>query len=189
MFIHGAYCADNILLYFAANKLLQNPSSESVGEDIMASEQCIRTLEHCAVADESALHFLKHVKPLHIALSQMHSVARSTVPRTVHPISNLITEYLEAPRANIQVGDDLPQMQRTIVSNIQTLLQSPEERARFQSRRPNGSRQNSSSSYPDPDTGMTVSFQPGNGANSAADSLQKYFWDDTLGRLTFKDEY
>jgi hypothetical protein len=155
----------------------------------MASEQCIRTLEHCAVADESALHFLKHVKPLHIALSQMHSVARSTVPRTVHPISNLITEYLEAPRANIQVGDDLPQMQRTIVSNIQTLLQSPEERARLQSRRPNGSRQNSSSSYPDPETGMTMSFQPGNGANSAADSLQKYFWDDTLGRLTFKDEY
>lgn len=154
----------------------------------MASEQCVRTLEYCAAADDSAQHFLRHIKPLHIALSQMHLVSRVTAPRDVVPISNLVSEYLEAPRQNIPVGDDLAQMQRTVVSAIQTLLKSPEERARTQSQ-PNSSRQNSASSYPDPETGMPVPYNPGNGTNSAADSLQNYFWDDSLGQQAFKSEY
>jgi hypothetical protein len=182
-------------LYFAANKLLQNPGSDSVAEDIMASEQCIRTLEHCAFADDSASHFLKHVKPLHIALSQMHMVSRTTAPRNVVPISNLISEYLDAPRANIPVGDDLPQMQRTIVSIIQALLQSPVERTRFQPR-PHGGRRDSTSAsaalYPDPEKGISMSlsgFQRDDAAHSAAQSLRNYFWDDSLGQLAFKNEY
>lgn len=163
-----------------------------MAEDIMASEQCIRTLEHCAVADDSAAHFLKHVKPLHIALSQMHMVSRTTAPRDVVPISNLISEYLDAPRANIPVGDDLPQMQRTIVSIIQALLQSPVERTRFPSRPPGGRRDPASASaplYPDPMLVSGSGFQRGDGAHSAAQSLRNYFWDDSLGQRAFKNEY
>ena len=154
----------------------------------MASEQCVRTLEHCAVADESALQFLKHTKPLHVALGQMHMVSRATAPSDVVPIAKLISEYMEAPRANIPVGNDVPQMQRTIVNVIETLLQTPEQRARMQNRRM-ASRQNSSSSYPDPETGMQVPYQPAQVGWSAADSLQNYFWDDSLGQQPFKGEY
>ena len=146
----------------------------------MASEQCIQHLEYCAVADKNALQFIKHVKPLHIALAQIHQVSRTTAPRDVIPISDLIKEYLEAQRPNIAVGDDLAQMQRTVVSAIETLLKPPELRDRTQPRSPN-SRRDSTSSYPNPETGMPVMFQLGAGGISAADGLQKYFWDDSLG--------
>jgi hypothetical protein len=139
----------------------------------MASEQCIRTLEHCAVADETASHFLKHVKPLHIALSQMHMVSRTTAPRDVVPIANLISEYLDAPRANIPVGDDLPQMQRTIVSIVQTLLQSPVEATRFQMQNGDGMGE----------------MEDRGGVHSAEESLKHYFWDDSLGQGVYKSEY
>jgi hypothetical protein len=183
---HATYCSTNILLYFAANKLLQNPDSESVAEDLLASEQSINVLEYCAVADESALQFLKHVKPLHVALSEMHLVSKVTAPRDVIPIANLVKEYLEAPRPNIPVGDDLAQMQRTVVSVIETLLRSPEQRTQS-STRPTGSRQNMN--YPDPETGMTIAFQQRDAGRLAADSLHSYFWDDSLGKQTFKQTY
>lgn len=145
----------------------------------MASEQSINVLEHCAAADESALQFLKHVKPLHIALNQMHLVSQTTAPRDVVPIANLVTEYLQAPRPRIPVGDDLAQMQRTVVSVIETLLQSPAPRTQLSSP-PIGSRESSLSNYQDPETGMPMSFHLADTGRLAADSLQNYFWNDSI---------
>jgi len=153
-----------------------------------ASMQCIRTLEYCAVADETAQHFLKHVKPLHVALVQMHQISGTTAPRDVIPISNLITEYLESPRPNIPVGDDLAKLQRTVVSAIETLMKSPEETARLQNHF-QSSRQNSMSSYPDPETGMPIFYHSGGDQQSAADCLRKYFQDNSRGHQAFKSEY
>lgn len=183
---HATYCSTNILLYFAANKLLQNPHSESVAEDLLASEQSINVLEYCAVADESALQFLKHVKPLHVALSEMHLASKATAPRDMVPIANRVEEYLQAPRPNIPVGDDLAQMQRTVVSVIETLLRSPEQRIQLSSR-PTGSRRNLN--YPDPEIGMPMAFQQRDEGRPAADSLHNYFRYDSLGKQTFKQAY